>query len=211
MKLFLQEIMADIDWRLTELSSLKTIPIRYNFSVEHKDLHYKFSVPAIYSIWEGFVKNTLTIYSNYINSLQVKRNEISPELLTHVLDSDCNFGNPRINFNSKQKLVELLDSILVDEILIKPNIPTESNVNFKTLNKILIRFCVLEVDESYENRLNKLLRFRNMIAHGENSISVSKENIIEFISLIENLMLDIVINIQNSEINQTFKKICTNA
>ena len=63
MKLFVQEIMADIEWRLTELSSLKTIPIRYNFSVDHKHLHYKFSVPAIYSIWEGFVKNSLTGYT----------------------------------------------------------------------------------------------------------------------------------------------------
>jgi len=206
---FLEEILADIDWRVSELAMIKSIPIKYNFRTDHKEVHIKYSIPAIYAIWEGFVKNCFTIYSNHLNSLSIKRTEISTALLTHRIDSECDFNNPRLNFESKQKLVEIIDSMMVEIINIKPSIPTESNVNFKVLNKILERFCISKMDESYDRGLNKLLRFRNTIAHGDNSISVNMTHITEFISLIENLMLDIVIHIEVCEKNESYKKLIT--
>lgn len=205
MSSFIDEILADIDWRISELAQIKSIPIKYNFRPDHKDIHIKYAIPAIYAIWEGFVKNCFTIYSNHLNSLTIKRTEISTSLLTHRIDSECDLNNPRQNFESKQKLVEIINSLLVDIITIKPSVPTESNVNLKVLNKILERFCVSKFDETYEKGLNKLLRFRNTIAHGENSISVNMPHVIEFIALIENLMLDIVINIETSEKDESYK------
>lgn len=206
MQAFIEEIVADIDWRVSELATLKSIPIKYSFRPEHKELHLKYVVPAIYAIWEGFVKNCFVIYSNHLNSLSIKRSEISTPLLTHQLDSECDFNNPRANFDSKQRIVELIDSLLSDVIAIKPNVPTESNVNFKVLNKILDRFCIDKVNSNYENKLNKLLRFRNTIAHGENSLIVNMNHITEFINTVENIMLDVVINIQTSEQNMSYKK-----
>jgi hypothetical protein len=206
MPLFIDEIVADIEWRISELASLKSIPIRYSFRTDHKEIHIKYSVPAIYAIWEGFVKNCFVIYSNHLNSLQIKRTEISVPLLTHQIDSECDFNNPRTGFESKQRLVSLIDNMLNDVITIKPSVPTESNVNFKVLNRILERFCIDKLDDKYESDLNKLLRYRNTIAHGENSLTVDMIHITQFISLIENLMLDIVINIERNEKNKTFKK-----
>ena len=206
MKFFIQEIVADIDWRVSELATIKTIPIKYSFDPYHKEIHFKYAVPAIYAIWEGFIKNSFTIYGTYINSLSIKRNEISLALLTHQLDTNCDFNNPRNNLETKQKLVALIDGMLTDIIVIKPGVPTESNVNFKVANKIFQRFCVNALPDSYEKGLDKLLRFRNMIAHGENSISVNSTHIQEFISLVENLMLDVVIQIENSDKNIRYKK-----
>ena len=206
MKIFVEEILADIEWRTSELATLKSIPIRYSFSPEHKDLHIKYSVPAIYSIWEGFVKNCFTIYSNHLNSLSLSRTEISYELLTHQIDSECDFNNPRVHFETKKKLVESLDDLFQDTITIKPTVPTESNVNLKVLNRILQRFCIPEIDNAYNNDLNMLLLFRNKIAHGENSIIVNMTHVTKFISLIENLMLDVVIGVESCEKNETFKK-----
>ena len=206
MKTFVEEILADIEWRTSELATLKSIPIRYSFSPDHKDLHIKYSVPAIYSIWEGFVKNCFTIYSNHLNTLSLRRSEISYALLTHQLDSECDFNNPRVHFDKKIKLVQSLDELFKDTITIKPMVPTESNVNLKVLNRILERFCVPEIDEKYSRGLNKLLLFRNKIAHGENSIIVNMTHVTEFISLVENLMLDVVIGVESCEKNETFKK-----
>lgn len=206
MKIFIQEILADIEWRTSELATLKSIPIRYSFSPDHKDLHIKYSIPAIYSIWEGFVKNCFTIYSNHLNSLSLSRSEISYALLTHQIDSECDFNNPRNHFDTKKKLVQSLDGLFSDTITIKPTVPTESNVNLKVLNKILERFCIPEIDDKYNSGLNKLLLFRNKIAHGENSILVNMIQVTEFISLIENLMLDVVIGVESCEKNETFKR-----
>ncbi|WP_438423204.1 MAE_28990/MAE_18760 family HEPN-like nuclease [Aquimarina macrocephali] len=206
MKVFVQEIMADINWRVSELATIKSLPIKYNFRPDHKELQIKYSIPALYAIWEGFVKNTFTIYSNHLNSLNINRSEISPPLLTHQLDSECDFNNPRTAFKSKKKLVELIDNILDDTITIKPSVPTESNVNFKVLNRILERYCIEQLDDSYDRGLNRLLRFRNMIAHGENALTVNMTDVTEFISLIENLMLDLIINIEKSEANESYTK-----
>jgi hypothetical protein len=203
---FIDEILADIDWRVSQLATLKSIPIRYSFSPEHKELQIKYTVPAIYAIWEGFVKSSFIIYSNHLNTLSIGRSEIAMPLLTHQLDSECDFNNPRINFDSKQRMVSLLDSLLTDIVTIKPSVPTESNVNFKVLNKILERFCIDKVSDDYEQKLNKLLMFRNKIAHGENSISVNLTHVTEFISTVENLMLDIAINVEQNERVGTYKR-----
>lgn len=206
MTTFIDEILSDIDWRVSELATLKSIPIRYAFRPEHKELQIKYTIPAIYAIWEGFVKSCFSIYSNHLNSLSIGRSEIAISLLTHQLDSECDFNNPRINFDSKQRMVILIDSILTDVVNIKPSVPTESNVNFKVLNKILERFCIDKAPIHYENKLNKLLLFRNKIAHGENSISVNLSIVTEFISTVENLMLDVAINVEQSERSKTYKK-----
>ena len=203
---FIDEILADIDWRVSQLATLKSIPIRYSFSPEHKELQIKYTVPAIYAIWEGFVKSSFIIYSNHLNTLSIGRSEIAMPLLTHQLDSECDFNSPRINFDSKQRMVILLDSLLTDIVTIKPSVPTESNVNFKVLNKILERFCIDKVSDDYEHKLNRLLLFRNKIAHGENSISVNLTHVTEFISTVENLMLDIVINVEQNERVGTYKR-----
>ena len=203
---FVDEILADIDWRISELATIKSLPIKYSFRPDHKEVHIKYSIPAIYAIWEGFVKNCFTIYSNHLNTLGIKRTEISTALLTHQIDSECDFNNPRVNFDTKQKLVEQIDNLLTETIVIKPSVPTESNVNLKVLNKILERFCISKIDDSYDRGLNKLLLFRNKIAHGENSITVNMTHVTEFVSLIENLMLDITINIESCERTKTYKK-----
>ena len=206
MTTFVDEIMSDIDWRISELASIKMIPIKYNFNNDHKNIHIKYSVPAIYSIWEGFIKSCFVIYSNHLNTLSIKRTDIAVPLLTHQLDSECDFNNSRTNFDAKQKLVLLMDGLFNDVIVIKPSVPTESNVNYKVLTKILERFCIDPIDESYDKGLNKLLRFRNIIAHGENSITVDIAHIIEFVALVENLMLDILINIEKCEKAKSYHK-----
>jgi uncharacterized protein YutE (UPF0331/DUF86 family) len=203
---FIDEILADIDWRVSELSVLKSLPIRYSFRPEHKELQIKYTIPAIYAIWEGFIKNCFVIYSNHLNSLSISRSEIAIPLLTHQLDSECDFNNPRQNFDTKQRMVHTIDSLLAEVITIKPNVPTESNVNYKVLNKILERFCIDKITPDYEQKLNKLLLFRNKIAHGENSITVNMNHVTEFISTVENLMLDIAVSVDHNERIGTYKK-----
>ncbi|MBK6345591.1 MAG: hypothetical protein IPF68_06580 [Bacteroidales bacterium] len=96
-------------------------------------------------------------------------------------------------------MVSLIDSLLTDVVTIKPSVPTESKGNFRVLNKILERFCIDRVPDYYDSKLNKLLLFRNKVAHGDNSISVNMTHVTEFISTVENLMLDVAINVEQNE------------
>ncbi len=189
------------------MATLKTVPIRYKFIAEHKKQHIKYAVPAIYSLWEGFVKTCLSIYVKHLSNLNINRSDISINILTHYLDTFCKFGNPRTNFDSKVKIVEDLDILFVDVIELTPDIPTESNVNFKVLNGLLKRFCITMVDDKYQSGLNRLLLFRNKISHGENAIKVEENDVSGFIKLIEDIMWDVLINIQDCEKRGTYKRV----
>jgi len=47
-------ISKDIDWRMSEPGSLKTIPIRYRLLSHHKEIIIKYTIPSIYALWGGF-------------------------------------------------------------------------------------------------------------------------------------------------------------
>lgn len=206
MSLFIDEIVADIDWRIAELATLKTLPIKYSFHPDHKELHIKYSIPAIYAIWEGFVKSSFQIYSSHLNTLSLKRSEIAYPLLTHHVDSVCNISQPRKSFRSKQDFVNKILETVDEKVVLLPILPTESNINLKVLNKILERFCIQEINPKYQKDLDKLLMFRNKIAHGENAIRVTLVELTEFVKLIEDIMLDVALAIEESEASKTYQK-----
>lgn len=206
MSFLIEEIQEDINWRISEISNLKTIPLRYNMLDEHRNTLILYTVPSLYSIWEGYVKNTFQLLTNYINNLNIHARLIHINLLTHSVENECLLGNERKHFEKKISLVESTLKIYDNKLKIKQAIPTESNVNFKVINKILERFNINFLDIKFEKPLNRLLLFRNKIAHGENSIKVNKHDVESFSFLIENLMYDTLILIDDYIKNETYKK-----
>lgn len=67
-----------------------------------------------------------------------------------------------------------------------------------------MRFNLDTLPKSYKNKLSKLLQFRNSIAHGETSILVKIDHIVEFSTLVNNLMVEIYERIELGYNNSTF-------
>ncbi|GHT77614.1 hypothetical protein AGMMS50262_19090 [Bacteroidia bacterium] len=206
---FIEEINIDIDWRMSELASLKTIPLRYNLLPEHKGLLIKYAVPSIYALWEGFVKNTFGFYIKEINKLQIPINEVHIDLLTHTLSSHDKLclENPRINYKTKKEFILLYQTTISQPLRLTDKLPTKSNVNFDIINDILMRFNLKQLPKNeFNDRLNKLLNFRNKIAHGEKSISVKIEDIEIFSKLVNDLMVETLLRIESGYNSRTFLK-----
>lgn len=185
--------MADIDWRHSEMATLRTLPFRYGLSEAHKDFLIRYSIPIIYSLWEGFVKTVFEIYVREINNLDLSLSQINTKLLAHAIDSDdkLNLNNSRVSFNTKTEFTEYLLDFLDGSIQISPVIPTESNIDFKVLTKVLERFNLEGISKKYERPLRKLLKFRNSVSHGDNSIPVSATDVEISCGLINDLMSEI--------------------
>ena len=141
-----------------------------------------------------------------MSELKMSPNDVEAKLITHAIENECNLGNERKHFEKKIVFVELLTKIYNSPLHIEQGIPTESNANYKITNKILERFCVQSLDEKFEKPLNRLVFFRNSIAHGENSIKVTNNDVIEFTLLIENLMFEILISIEKCINNDCYKQ-----
>ncbi|CAK7017938.1 MAG: hypothetical protein PARBA_00745 [Parabacteroides sp.] len=205
---FIDEINSDIQWRMSELASLKSIPLRYNLLPHHKEMLIKYTIPSIYALWEGFVKNSFELYIREINKLNIPIEEVHINVITHTLSSyeKLYLENPRMNFVSKKEFIEFYQTKISQPLNITNKIPTKSNVDFVVINDILTRFNLNLLPETFESKLRKLLKFRNSIAHGETSLPAKLEDVTFFSQLVNDLMIEIIIRLDEGYKKQTFKK-----
>lgn len=180
----------EIEWRIAELGIIKANTTIKNLSERRKEVIIKYSVMAIYSLFEGFVVKSFQEYINQINKKKIKRKELNIKLITYHIDSKYKLNDKRSNRSSKESFVTELNNFFCKEkIELDRKIATQSNVNMKVLNNLLYSFN-LELIESneLEGKLNKLLKFRNSLAHGETSLRVDSEIIQTFTDTVVILM-----------------------
>jgi hypothetical protein len=191
-----------------ELSVLKVLSVKRTINSNERKLIRKFAIPNIYSTWEGYVKSVFRIYINRINSLTLKHTEIHENILTHSIDVKY----PQITtgvkneFSAKRDFVDKFLSNLYNPIAIEAKLPTESNINWKVLNQLLLRFNLeLFPEKPYKQMLNDLLFIRNCVAHGDNSIPITQELIDTHIENVTKLMDEIAFKLLNGCTMITYK------
>lgn len=200
----IEEIEADIEWRISKFAEIKLIPLKYSFNDEHVKFFYASSIPIIYSIWEGFVRNSCELYIKEINELGLTRGELHEKLMAHSLDEKCKLDNPRTGFDKKLKMYEELEKFFSLEVKIPHKVNTQSNANFKNVNSLLGKLNLGLLDSRYKAALDDLVNIRNKISHGENAIIVIRKQIVNFIKLVEELMQKILITMQEALENRGY-------
>jgi hypothetical protein len=207
MKTFEDELQYEIGWRVNEISVIRSIPLHSNLKKYQKDIIIKYSVPAIYALWEGFVIASLSLYINEINRLNINFKDINCSLRTHDIDVKYQLSDARVHFIKKIKLIDKLYNYLTNPIILNSRVPTDKNFDFGRTNLILGRLNVSLMDKKYENQLNRLVLFRNDIAHGEFSIPINSDVVTELSLTVINSMSDLTFNIVEAYNNKSFLQI----
>lgn len=191
-------LVAERDWRMQEMEFCKKIPFLYtnqNFR-PHIDQFWRLCVPIIYAHWEGFVVAAMKSIVDYINDIPVSYCRAPKHMI--LLDNKARFGYLQGNCTLEQQtrfLDEFLraqaDGIHIDRGLISAN----SNLNYAQLEKMLAYFGIAlsPVLTSNKQGIEKLVWYRNSIAHGENSIRVTQKEIESFIDCIIKCIDEIII------------------
>ena len=202
----IENITADMDWRMGELGSLKTIPHRYHMEEQHIAMLKRYIVPAIYGLWEGFVKNTILVYIEEINKAEVPVNSICLNTLIYMTDIDDNLklSTERKHKEKKERFIKNFQNLLATPVNMKLKVITESNVNLEVANHLLESFNIETLPDVYDGKLNKLLNFRNAIAHGESAISVGEKEINEFSQLVVELMSEITERVEKGLLSKSY-------
>ena len=107
--------------------------------------------------------------------------------MVHKIEKKYNCFKENIkSIQNKEKLVEqLLQDINSNDKTINFNDKAIQNINSDRLNKLLRELNFKEIeDRKIKDGLNKLLQYRNGIAHGENSYRVDENLLMEFIDTI---------------------------
>lgn len=203
-----QELLYEVHWRTDELSIIRTIPILCNCSDKQVEILERYSVVAIYSIWEGFVETSFNLYVREINKLNLTYSEIHLNILTH--DIFIKFGltdEQRKHFINRRKFIDNVIGLSGLPVVLSPILPTESNIGFDVINQILTHFCLEKLSPiEFEQRLKKLLHYRNNVAHGECSLPVSRELINDFILTVLDAMSEVTIRITEGFENKKYLK-----
>jgi len=143
----------------------------------------------------------ISIICRELNKLNLSKNDFCINIVTHSIDSSFpQFKEYPSEFNNRIKFIAKLDNYFSNCFIISHKINTNSNVEIEIINNILCRFNLeLLPNYPYKQQLKDLLKSRNRIAHGDNSLVISGEDIDDFkrqidehILLVKNLMSEIL-------------------
>lgn len=172
------QLDADLTWRIEELSDLKQA-IRDAPDINRKVL-LKALVALSYAHWEGSVKTSAQRYFDFIVTRKFKYSQLEGQLyINSYLVRLGNFSQNKPSIAERIKIVdEIMKSLEARFVKIHPElINTGSNLKHEVLMNIC-RVCGIapenfEGDSVFIDEI--LLKRRNAIAHGDDSVVALEE------------------------------------
>jgi hypothetical protein len=177
-----EEIQEENNWRDRELANFKQNPQ----NVDGK-LWSRMCVPMIYAHWEGYVVNSLKLLIGYLNELELTPNDVPTKLVVLGLGKRYNTLSGKQSFEQKIEFTDRFKELFQNALKFKKEVDTKSNLNSKVLKELCLVFDFeFKAFEGVTSDIDKIVTFRNRIAHGENSIVPDSENIENYIISITN-------------------------
>ena len=201
-------LATDLAWRKKELSEMKSLIEAKNVSDQRHKVLVRSGVCILYSYWEGFVKLAANSYLEYVISKRLTYQELSSNFLALAMKEKLKEAKETHKPSLYIPVCEFFLSEL-NQRCILPNdvISTASNLYSEILKEITY---ILGIDFSIYSTKSvlidtKLLKTRNEIAHGEDSVFDRAEYLEVHREIIG--MLDIFRNqIENAAIQKKFRR-----
>lgn len=190
---FWAEIEANQTWRVDEIRFFQNRLIEID-PVEKQDQYRRVLVLLLYAHFEGFCKFALLHYVRGVNEAKVKCGEVSYAIAaTTFADVFQTLRNPQKKcdvfrrslpddaklhrFARDREFLERINELETKPVDITDTVvDTESNLKPVVLKKILYRLGLPhDTFNSLEGQINKLLNYRNDIAHGETKSGIPEK------------------------------------
>lgn len=191
------EIERDLDWRESELGSLKILLANSSLSERDKLVLFRAAWALLYAHYEGFCKFSLSVFYDAVKSTGKLNKDLPASMKAFALAKNVNIlkSLPTTDFLEKFDLFE-------SECLMKapefPDVDTESNLWPSVLQKLLDCASVEVASLSQFNQTIKtLVSRRNKIAHGERDIIPEYSYYVTFENAVRHIMYDLAISIHD--------------
>jgi MAE_28990/MAE_18760-like HEPN len=171
----------DLVWRKKEISNLKSLIETRSFSESKHNVLLRSGITILYAHWEGFVKIASTNYLNFVANQKLSYNDLAINFLAVAMKEKLNQASE----TKKASVFTDVAKFILEQGAERSTIPyegifsTASNLSSEVLKEIT---CMLGLDfEYYQSRQiildERLLKRRNMIAHGEQLQRLELEDI----------------------------------
>lgn len=172
------EIQEDNNWRDGELAKFKINPHKVD-----QQLWDRMCIPMIYAHWEGYVVSSLRVLIGHLNKLQLTPGDVDTKLIVIGLGKTYNSLSGKQSFDQKVDFTDKFIALFDSAIKFKKDIDTKSNLNSKVLKDLCNMFGFkFDKFKDVVGDIDRIVTFRNRIAHGENSILPDTESIETYIS-----------------------------
>ena len=161
---------SELAWRKRELTTLKLMIGGTRRDHERK-LLLRAGICILYAHWEGFIKSVATSYVSFVATRGLRYSDLAPNFIALGLRQDMLRAGQPSRANEHTALLTKFLSGLSEPASIDWDhaIDAQSNLNIRVLKDILSTLGLDDKDYSTKGPLidQRLLRNRNMIAHGE--------------------------------------------
>lgn len=166
----LEIISQDLDWREAELGSLKLLLARGDTSGHQKVVLLRACWALLYAHYEGFVKNSLTIFFDHA---RVSINNCgSLPVLTRLFALDAKLREMRSL--PGPDLLDQIENFMLINHAVRPTFPdvdTKSNLWPNVLQELLDAADIqLSALSTHHLKIKTLVAKRNKIAHGNREL-----------------------------------------
>jgi hypothetical protein len=203
----LNKTMAtDIAWRKKELSEIKTLIELKNVSPQKHNVCIRSGICILYAHWEGFIKLAGNSYVEYIRIKRLRYRQLSSNFLALAMKEKLKQAKET---NKASLYIPVCDFFLfqLDERCSLPKNPiSTSNLSSEILKEITHTLGIDFSLDSTKSKLidEKLLKTRNEIAHGEDSLTIDRKQYIELQTMVMEMLEEFRSRIENAASNEDF-------
>ncbi|MBP6747979.1 hypothetical protein KA344_22315 [bacterium] len=193
----LETISKDLDWRESEIAGLRILLLSSAISEGQRKGLLRAAWAMLYAHYEGFCKESLTIFYNSICASGATCSELP--LSTKLYALEKRMGHLR-QMTTNDLLVAILEfsSCHLEKPPSFPDVDTQSNLWPNVLIDLL-ESADLSPNKVAEHqlKLKTLVSRRNEIAHGKNNLIIDVPYYLTFENAVYDVMYDLALQIEN--------------
>lgn len=137
------------------------------------------AIPMLYAHWEGFVKEAVQMYIEYVESLSLEPAQANPTIFAFVLKKKV---SGLVVQQSVEKMTDfatwVLSNLTIPLAFSDKTVETKSNLSFKALKEICDSLCVdVSKIEAEKKKIDGLVNRRNNVAHSGRAQNVDVSSV----------------------------------
>jgi hypothetical protein len=201
------KIAEDLVWRRRELTDLRAM-VQLSDNEVRSRLLIRSAVTLLYAHWEGFVKKSSSYYLEYVASLRLPLNKLSPNFIGLSIKSKYSELGASEKVSAGNSLAEYFcDLERRSNLPYKTGVDTKSNLSSRVLIDILeglgLEVALFSTRSTFID--SSLVNRRNHIAHGE-FLELDLEEYLEIHDSVIELIATYRNEIENASVTRRFEK-----
>lgn len=160
------------------------------------------AIPILYAHWEGFAKESLLLYVEYLEGQGYMQSDVALGILAYTWGPTFEKFKHTLTREKKVELIENLLGSLYQTLKFPPStrkIDTKSNLKFEVFEGLAKDLC-LDITPMLDKRkhLDSLVNRRNNIAHGGRPQKIDETDIVGYRDMVIDLMVTLETMLQSA-------------